>query len=43
MDYPELDRFFIRFFNSKPIEGRLSGKSLAFVVGAENVGKTEYI
>jgi hypothetical protein len=40
MDYPELNRFFCRFFNSKPIDGKVNGKSIAFVIGAENVGKT---
>ena len=34
MMYPELDKFFIRYFNSKSIEGRLYGYSLAFVIGA---------
>lgn len=33
----------MKFANSRPVEGRVSGKSLAFVIGPENVGKTQYI
>ena len=42
-NYPELNRYFIQFLNSAETAGRVNGENLAFLVGAESVGKTSYI
>ena len=41
--YPELNRFFIKFFNSASTSGRVNGENIALLVGAEGVGKTTYV
>ncbi len=42
-EYPELNHFLITFLNSAAIGGRIVGDNLAFVIGAEDVGKTHFI
>ncbi len=42
-NYPELDRYFIQFLNSAESAGRVNGENLAFLLGAEGVGKTSYV
>jgi hypothetical protein len=41
-EYPELNKFFIRFLNSAENAGRTNGQNLVFLTGASQVGKTTY-
>ena len=41
--YPELNQFFMGFFNSAAINGKVLGENLAFVIGAEGIGKSTVI
>lgn len=41
--YPELDRYFVQFLNSAESSGRVNGENLAFLLGAEGVGKSSYV
>ena len=42
-EYPELNQYFLQFLNSAETSGRVNGDNLAFLIGAENIGKTSYV
>jgi len=42
-EYPELKHFLTGFLNSATINGKILGENLAFVVGAEGIGKSTQI